>query len=333
MPGLEPLLEDNEHLEELKLWLPSELSQDDRVAWCLPGVPELEFRFRYAQADDTLAEIRRLRRTLQGLRDQNLKHASMSQRGSNRARGVFEGFGARLRRAVERYRNSRKAMLTLDPSQRLSSGWINRFQELHDSDVRGPGHESDEHSEGTFQPSWIWLVPQLADGVLNAVLPEDAQLPHNELSTTTGVGSESERSEVANAMRVHWVKCQARAERYEEEVALTVEEMGRTLRYFQWKKSWWISLQSNREKSANPPPVEVQQGLRAYALRQAHVYETLTISFVNQWRKLLTLYGLGSSWLCRYPIATNPLSTKPSCGHSRSGLKPIPTPTGDPPTQ
>ena len=135
MPGLEPLLEDNEHLEELKLWLPSELSQDDWVAWCLPGIPELEFRFCYAQADNTLAEICRLCQTLQGLRDQNLKHASMSQQGSNRARGVFEGFEARLHHAMEQYRNSRKAMLTLDPSQQLSSGWINCFQKLHDSNV------------------------------------------------------------------------------------------------------------------------------------------------------------------------------------------------------
>ena len=29
MPGLNPLLEDDESLEELKLWLPSELSQED----------------------------------------------------------------------------------------------------------------------------------------------------------------------------------------------------------------------------------------------------------------------------------------------------------------
>ena len=88
-----------------------------------------------------------------------------------------------------------------------------------------------------------------------------------------------------------------------------------------------------RRNQQTPPPVEVQQGLHAYALRQAHVYETLRISFVNQWRKLLMLYRLGSSWLCHYPIATNPLSTKPSCGHSRSGLKPVPTPTGDPPNK
>ena len=57
MPSLEPLLEDNEHLEELKLWLPSELSQDDRVAWCLPGIPELKFHFRYAQAVEQAQSI------------------------------------------------------------------------------------------------------------------------------------------------------------------------------------------------------------------------------------------------------------------------------------
>ena len=151
-------------------------------------------------------------------------------------------------------------MLTLDPSQRLSPGWNNRFQELRDSDVRGPGREFNKKSKGTFQPSWIWLVPQLADHVLNAKLSEDTQLPHGELSIATGMGSELEKSEVANAMCVHWAKCQAQAEHYEEEVALTVEEMGRTLRYFQWKKSWWISLQSSQEQSANPPQLRFNRG-------------------------------------------------------------------------
>ena len=92
MPGLEPLLEDDKNLEELKLWLPSELSQDDWVVWCLPGIPELEFCFRYAQADDTLTEICRLRQTLQGLQDQNLKHPSMSQQGLSESLFYFRSF-------------------------------------------------------------------------------------------------------------------------------------------------------------------------------------------------------------------------------------------------
>ena len=58
MPGLNPLLDNDENSGELtKLWLPSELSPDERVAWCLPGIPNLELRFHYTQADDSLAEI------------------------------------------------------------------------------------------------------------------------------------------------------------------------------------------------------------------------------------------------------------------------------------
>ena len=291
MAGLIPLLDDDESLGEPKLLLPSDLSQEDRVAWCLPGIPELEFRFRYAQADNTLTEIRHLCRTLQGLQDQNMKHASLSQRGSNHSRSVFEGFWARLCHAVGRYRCSCLAMSALDPSQCLSPRWKDHFQELRDANVRGPGHDPDNKSEGTFQPSWIWLIPQLANCTPDSNL-SSAELCQSELPTMTGTGPESEKS-VTDAMLTHWVKCQARAEQYEEQVSLTVKEMGRTLQYFKWKKLWWISLQFDWAKSSNPPPNEVQQGLRAYALHQAHVYQTLITSFSDRWRKLLRCHALG----------------------------------------
>ena len=155
MPGLGPIFEDENLDGPVKLWLPSELSQDDQAAWCLPDIPELEFRFRYARADDSLGEIRRLRRILQGLRDQNAKHPSLAQRSRTRTQGVFEGFEARVQRAVRRYCHSRQAMLSLDPSQQLNPGWAKRFQVLENADIRGPGRESYETSEGTFQPSWI----------------------------------------------------------------------------------------------------------------------------------------------------------------------------------
>ena len=65
MPGLIPIFNetrDDEAIEDLfKLWLPSELSVGEQDSWCLPDIPTLEFRFCYAQADDSLAEIRRLR--------------------------------------------------------------------------------------------------------------------------------------------------------------------------------------------------------------------------------------------------------------------------------
>ena len=62
--------------------------------------------------------------------------------------------------------------------------------------------------------------------------------------TTPGQPTTVDEAELADSMRVHWAKCQARVECYEEEVALTIEEMGRTLNYFKWKQSWWLSLAS-----------------------------------------------------------------------------------------
>ena len=335
MPGLTPLLEGDEHLDgPIKLWLPSELSDGDRAKWCLPGIPNLELRFRYAQADDSLAEIRRLRRLLQGVQDQNAKHLSQTQRNITRSKGVFNGFTARISRAVKRYRHSRQAMLVLDPSQQLSPGWMNRFQVLEDSDVRGPGRESYEQSEGRFQPSWIWQVPQQTGD------PPDSEPSPSGPTTTTSLSpgpggsaadpiSAAGDQEVANSMRVHWAKCQARADQYEEEVVLTVEEMGRTLRYFEWKRLQWLSLQSSREQSATPPPIDVQQGLHAYAHRQAHIYEALIVSFVGRWRKVLVPHNLGSDWLHHYSVAPDPLSARPSRGHSRPTAGPSLTAVND----
>jgi len=145
--------------------------------------------------------------------------------------------------------------------------------------------------------------------------------------------SATEDLEVVDSMRVHWAKCQARADRYKEEVALTVEEMGRTLRFFEWKKSEWLSLQSSRMQSKSPPPVEVQRGLHTYGCRQVHIYNTLIVSFINLWRKFLVPNNLGSEWLCQYPVATDPLATGPSCGHFRPTADAYLAPVSDMPTQ
>ena len=175
---------------------------------------------------------------------------------------------------------------------------MERFQELNGKDIRGPGREEDDTSEGQFKPSWIWLVPRLSHPP--AASPSNATTPPVNESTAAN------DPELTDSMRAHWAKCQARAERYEEEVWLTVEEMGRTLSYFEWKRSWWLSLQSERESSSSPPPASVQRGLRAYAHRQAKVYEILIYSFANKWRKSLNSHKLYPAWLSRYPATANP---------------------------
>ncbi|KAF9781860.1 hypothetical protein BJ322DRAFT_1010483, partial [Thelephora terrestris] len=300
MPALGPILDeacdDKPTEDSFKLFLPSELSVDDRVAWCPPGTPALEFRFRYAQADDSLAEMRRLLRLKRNLRDENSKHLHMAQRSITRTKGLFESFHTRIHRFADRYSHARSAMLALDPDQQYSPGWMERYQKLDGKDICGPGREESDTSEGKFTPSWIWLVPRLSH-------PPPASTAASDL-------------ELTDSMRAHWAKCQARAERYEEEVLLTVEEMGRTLSYFEWKRSWWLSLQSEREMSDSPPPASVQRGLRAYAHRQANIYDTLIHSFADKWRETLKAHNLYPAWMSRYPATAHPHD------HSQPGTEP-----------
>ena len=97
IPGLSHLLDNEDswldvHHELLKLMLPSQLSPGDRKSWCLPGLSTTEARFRYAQADNSLVEIRRLRCLYQGLSDQNKKHINTTQHTVTRGRGVLERY-------------------------------------------------------------------------------------------------------------------------------------------------------------------------------------------------------------------------------------------------
>ena len=290
--------------------LPSQLSPNERISWCLPNLATLEARFRYAQADDALAEIRRLRQLFQGLSDQSRKHITNSQStGRTRSQGTFDRYKARISRFAAVYRNARRALIALDPEGKITS-WIPRFLELNDADIRGPGRELDEPSEGHTVSSWIWLVPRTSQ-------PLNVSSPINANTNTSDDQGLSQRAasgeEVAVSIRAHWARCQARAERHEEEVELTVEEMRRTIEFFKWKSRWWLTLGDARENSAAPPDPQVQHGLRAYANRQASIYSSLATTYMDHWRTFLVNHSLGTEWV-------NQINKTPSADSSFSAL-------------
>ena len=314
MPGLSHLLDNaddarlNASPELFKLMLPSQLASEDRQSWCLPDLSTLEARFRYAQADDTLAEVRHLRRLFQGLSDQNKKHINSSQNTITRAKGTFERYKVRISRFAALYRHSRRALVALDPKGKIT-GWTSRFLELKDADIRGPGREENESSEGRTLPSWIWRVQrpsQSPDASAPDCTAGGNNSEHSDLSKRAASGEE-----VALSIRAHWARCQARAERYEEEVELTLEEMRRTLEFFKWKSRWWLSLQDVRANSITPPDPQVAHGLRAYAHRQASIYSSLIAVYVQHWRGFLLEHSLGQQWLILYPT-TSPSPTRPA---------------------
>ena len=126
-------------------------------------------------------------------------------------------------------------------------------------------------------------IPQ-ANDVPQAAAPASASL----FSPSIILATNSTNSNVISQdfERSRWAKCQARVEQYEEEVELTVEEMGRTLRYFKWKQDWWLSYTPEDTKSNTP--ANIHSGLHAYAYQQSHLYDDLITLFFSHWRLYLS---------------------------------------------
>ena len=266
-----------------------------------------------------------------------MKHTK-STTSTTRSQGILDRFHGRIKRVANRYRSARQALLALDPKERLATRWKHYFLELKEGDICGPDRETNEPSEGHFQQSWIWTVlnpqpntsnlmssdPQLS--ITNSVPPNEC--PLSSASTGEGLGGTAvDDKEQEQSHRAHWAQAQARAEHYEEEVKLTVEEMGRTLKYFTWKKSWWKFILSKRGQSNNPPPREIQEKLHAYTHQQSYIYNRLITLFINNWHNFLSAHSLGSSWLHDYPLSAHPVPpAHPHCGHWRldAGLSFIP---------
>jgi hypothetical protein len=160
--------------ENIPLWLPSELTPNLRAA-CLCGLPEIERRLRLAQAEDALAELRRLLRVTMGLTHYKATQIGPSQRTSTRARALVSRFWEKIARCAERYRAARAALLVLD----ANGDWLSRLRELKQEDIKAPG-KGDDEAEGTRELPWIWRVECRA-GSTTLGLSDDGNLTEDQL--------------------------------------------------------------------------------------------------------------------------------------------------------
>ena len=268
-----------DHPENVRLWLPSDISQPMREDWCTQDLPQLEYRLRCALANGALQDIRRFRQFTQALTAKTRSHISNTQSTISRARGQFDRVQQKINNATATYRACRDAIVRLAPNEEFGE-WKNTLQELRREDIWGPAREGSETSESHHISSWIWQ--------------------------TTHQGSVPEYdNEFHSALRVEWCRAQERAKRYEEEVQLVEEEMRRTLAFFVWLAHEW-------ETRAAVPPVgylggdkTTIAGISAHARKQATVYHKLVNTYVSDWFECLETKSLGSSWLQQYP--------RPSC--------------------
>ena len=91
-----------------------------------------------------------------------------------------------------------------------------------------------------------------------------------------------------------------RAEWFEEEVELLVEEMHRTLAFFEWKAEQW-ELLARPGQGESLVDGDVAAGISAYGWHQAGLYCRLVTACLADWYEFLKSNSLGSSWLSKYP--------------------------------
>jgi hypothetical protein len=91
------------------------------------------------------------------------------------------------------------------------------------------------------------------------------------------------------ALRIEWCQSRARAMRWSEEVLLLREEMRRVVAFLQWRGGWW----EERQDVLRGLEMEHNEGVIAYARKQAHIRRSIQTSFEGMWCGLDDFMALG----------------------------------------
>jgi hypothetical protein len=272
-----------ENPESTNLFLPSSLPSKLRDNPTIKKIAAKELRLRIAQADDALADIRRLRRLITGLTQfKKLNVSGTGNKPNTRMRTLHNRMMNKVDRSANRYITARTALLSLDPT---GGNWKDRLQELDKKkDIRGPGRDPDDlSSKGRYEISWIWTVTRPVNNT-----PDESEEALN------------------TSLRPEWTKAKARKDRWDEEWQLIQEEMRRVVAYLEWRASWWHK--QGRRCKVNDEGTML--GLRAYAEKQAATHLNLVRDSARQWIPALAKEGIVPDWATRYKaILTQNLQT------------------------
>ncbi|KAJ7138480.1 hypothetical protein C8R43DRAFT_1089333 [Mycena crocata] len=258
--------------ERITLYMPSEMpaASGDPLRGCVEGLLAMEAKLRVAQCTNALCALRsrlHAKRHLITFRNANVT----GQIQSTKARTLIGQVGERVEACAAKYRRAREAVISLKGEEEGERFWELRAADIQldgdaeesDSAARkklamigaGRGERAPRDAPGTSKRimSWMWTAPGALDD-------EDEQLH--------------------DSIRVEWVRARARKIRWTEEVQLLREEMRRVLRYLEWQAGWW----EERLEPRAGLTLEVAAGVRAYALKQAHLHDRLGAFFKLRWQ-------------------------------------------------
>ncbi|KZV60207.1 hypothetical protein PENSPDRAFT_594339, partial [Peniophora sp. CONT] len=217
------------------LYLPSELPKDLALEQSRELVYE-ELRMRWNGMGDNVILVRQYSR-IKGKVNDFKKAWIRGQHPSTRAREKQNAIEANLATVKESYRLhcARFARLVSflteeEQAERVPSDWKMRFRELEDS----------SSGEGGHKVPWIWYT-----------VIEGGEL------------------ELNDDMRVEFLKCQARAMRWTEEVYALCYEMIRVPTFLRNKSEWWAKKAGLNMKGLERMD---KDGARGYAKKQATMY-------------------------------------------------------------
>ncbi|KAF8066636.1 hypothetical protein FPV67DRAFT_1417508 [Lyophyllum atratum] len=286
---------DSDPTEDVSLYLPSALAHSSSHPRALPSsrlqapvVPcdirlrEMEWELRNAQASDALAELRdglRLRSYLYIDKDRFQR----GQRHNTRSRGIIDRTEVKIAAAASKYRAARLAIEGLAPALD-KVGWEDAYPLLAREDIRAMG-EADPSvrvrpgpAQGRHRGSWIWT--RLGD-----LEYKDDDLLQDDL-------------------RIEWCKGKARADRWQEEVRLLLEEMERVDRFFNHKAVEWESRTLVVCSAGRYDDRATAEGRRAYAYQQAATYSAMRRRAAHLWHHVPTFVAQGHGLLVPEDVQT-----------------------------
>ncbi|KAK7025353.1 hypothetical protein VNI00_016064 [Paramarasmius palmivorus] len=252
-------------VEKIPVLLPSGLPEALRIQSLMGDWVIREVEYRRAQ----------LRTSLRGLRSHLFIRAGLNIERSTQARGQKDSTRSRqdLARNEEdiaafksKYRAAWNALLVLVGEEKLREE-MPGYQALHDHDVRS--HEDQDSycvvSSRKIRPA-LDSRPLLVEGESRRALSW----------IWTGVDVTGDSKAMQEALRIEWSKCWARKRRWDEELALVVEEKRRVVESLRFEQRKWLRRAADE---VNEP-----EGYAAYALRQAALREGLVERFETVWK-------------------------------------------------
>ena len=252
---MEVKMDDSVH--SIPLWLPSQFAQ--HAAGTQPidhRLLEVEWKLWMAQACEALDQIRhhlQIRTHVFKFKD----HFVCGQGANTRARDAIGTIQATIDNNRDTYRVARSALASLGHVLRYTN-WESQFPVLMDSDIRGISDGEEGQSEGRKQLSWIWIS-------MGVTGEDDGNLHLRDCASGLIIKHHASYSFSHPALHIEWCKSRARAMRFSEEVQLLLEEMCRVRQFLEWQESWWRA----KAEQKNARSIIQNEGLRAYALRQA----------------------------------------------------------------